>query len=284
MNNQTVVITGASSGFGLMASLELAKRGFSVIATMRNLENRDTIITLCKQMGIKNKLSFYQLDVTSAQSVENFSVQLRKLPKIDILINNAGFALGGFCEEISISEYKEQFETNLFGVISVTQVVLPRMRKQGYGKIINVSSISGKMGFPGLSPYVASKHALEGWTECLRLEVKPFGIDVALIEPGSFQTNIWSQGKRIAERSKLHTSPYSSYMQSIENELEESQNSYGNPNVVASLIADLCSQKQWKKLRYPIGKGVRLNFFLKSIIPWNMWEKIFLNKLGMDKK
>lgn len=279
MIGKTVLITGASSGFGLITTIELCRRGFEVIATMRDLTNKDTIIKLCQQNGVASPTHFLQLDVTNSNSIENLEINLKELPPIDILINNAGFALGGFAEEVSLQEYKEQFETNLFGVISVTQAVLPNMREQGEGKVINVSSISGKIAFPGLSAYVASKHALEGWTECLRLEVKPFGIDVALIEPGSFQTNIWTKGKRIAKNSLLTSSPYFSYMRTIENEMEKGESSYGEPQIVALLIAKLCSRKKIKKLRYPIGKGVRLLIFLKHFLPWIFWEKIVLKKL-----
>ncbi|MBS4176777.1 oxidoreductase [Lederbergia citrea] len=280
MKNKTAIITGASSGFGLLTTLELAKRGFSVIATMRNLESKRTIIELCKQHGVETNLTYMQLDVTCAESINSFSAQLTAFSSVDILINNAGYALGGFCEEVSIQEYKEQFETNFFGAISVTQAVLPYMRKQKHGKIINMSSISGKIGFPGLSPYVSSKYAFEGWTECLRLEVKPYGIDVALVEPGSFQTNIWSKGKKIAEKSQINTSPYFSYLQAIENELGRGKGKYGNPQIVALLIAELCSEKEFRRLRYPIGKGVKLAFFLKTILPWIAWEKLFYKRLG----
>ncbi|MCR2820099.1 oxidoreductase [Lederbergia panacisoli] len=279
--NKTAIITGASSGFGLLATVELARNGFSVIATMRNLQSKDTIIKLCKQEAITSKISFLQLDVTDQKSINHFASQLSQIPSVDILINNAGFAFGGFCEETSISEYNEQFDTNFFGLIRVTQAVLPYIRKQQSGKIINISSISGKIGFPGLSPYVASKHALEGWSECLRLEVKPFGIDVALIEPGSFQTNIWTKGKRIAENSLLDKSPYSFYMKAIEKELESGKENYGNPQDVARLIVDLCSRKALTKLRYPIGKGVKLSLFLKNIFPWKVWERIFYKRLNI---
>ncbi|MBS4194342.1 SDR family oxidoreductase [Lederbergia citri] len=277
--DKTVVITGASSGFGLLATLELARNDFSVIATMRDLRNKDTIIRLCKQDSILSKITFMQLDVTNKESIEQFSNQLTRLPSVDILINNAGFALGGFCEETAISEYEKQFQTNFFGLIKVTQAVLPYMRKQRSGKIINLSSISGKIGFPGLSPYVASKHALEGWSECLRLEVKPFGIDVALIEPGSFSTNIWTKGKKIAEKSTVVTSPYSSYMEAIEKELESGKSNHCDPREVANLIVNLCSKKEITKLRYPIGKGVKLSLFLKNLIPWKVWENIFHKRL-----
>ncbi|MBS4209934.1 SDR family oxidoreductase [Bacillus sp. FJAT-50079] len=284
MKKLTAIITGASSGFGLLTAIELAKHGFTVIATMRDLTNKDTIIKLCKQGDVENQLHFLQLDVTSETSIEQFSRELTHFSSIDILINNAGVAYGGFSEEVSMKEYKEQFETNFFGAIAVTQAVLPYMRKQRKGKIINVSSISGKVGFPGLSPYVASKHALEGWSECLRLEVKPFGIDVGIIEPGSFQTNIWTRGKRIAEKSQLSSSAYFSYMQALEKELEKGQANYGDPAQIARLIAHMCSKKEWKKLRYPIGKGVKLSLFLKMLIPWSIWEKIFYKKLAVNKK
>ena len=121
--------------------------------------------------------------------------------KVDVLINNAGYAGAGFVEEVSMEEYRKQFETNVFGVLAVTKAFLPLMRKQGQGCIINISSISGKVAFPGLSPYIASKHAIEGWSESLRLEMQPFGVKVVLIEPGSYKTNIWSTGKQVAVES-----------------------------------------------------------------------------------
>ncbi|GIN97944.1 short-chain dehydrogenase/reductase [Siminovitchia terrae] len=279
MNSQTVLITGASSGFGLLTAIELAKKGFFVIATMRNMEKSAYIKQLSKESHVEGRLEYLQLDVASTKSVENFSYQLRDLPPIDILINNAGFALGGFCEDVSLIEYKEQFETNFFGVISVTQVVLPYMRQRKKGKIINVSSISGRVGFPGLSPYAASKNALEGWSECLRLEVKPFGIDVALIEPGSFKTSIWSTGKKIAEKSKADDSPYGQYMNAIESELEQGQNKLGDPEEVVQLVVKLCKKKGIRKLRYPIGSGVKTALFLKNILPWTVWEKVFFKRL-----
>ncbi len=162
-------------------------------------------------------------------------------------------------------------------------IVLPYMRERKRGKIINMSSISGKMGFPGLSPYVASKYALEGWTECLRLEVKPFGIDVALIEPGSYKTSIWSTGKKIAANSTLGSSPYSPYLKAIENQLEKGKSKYGDPRDVALLIVDLCMQKELQALRNPIGRGVKTALNLKSIIPWKLWEKVFFHKLKIKK-
>lgn len=275
------IITGASSGFGFLSTIELAKEQFQVIATMRDLSKKEPLIKVLSQLGLQESVKFHTLDVTNEQSLQEFTIFLTTLGQIDVLVNNAGFALGGFAEEVSLHEYKKQFETNFFGLIGVTQAVLPYMREQRQGKIINISSISGHIGFPGLSPYVASKFALEGFSESLRLEVKPFGIEVALIEPGSYKTNIWSSGKQIAQNSLAPHSPYNSMMMKIENQLELGQNQYGDPQEVAELVRRIACEKQGEtKLRYPIGKGVRAGLLLKKMLPWKLWERIVMKKLS----
>jgi NAD(P)-dependent dehydrogenase (short-subunit alcohol dehydrogenase family) len=147
------------------------------------------------------------------------------------------------------------------------------MRAQGKGRIINLSSVSGKMGFPGLSPYVASKHALEGYSESLSLEVQPFGIDVILIEPGSYQTNIWRALDTIQFPNQ---SPYHPYMTSLLQVMESGKKSYGEPIEVAKLIAKIASQRKKPKLRYVIGRGVKRNLILKSVLPGRMIEKLIV--------
>ncbi|MEH7382799.1 oxidoreductase [Bacillus sp. JJ1533] len=284
MEKPIVIITGASSGFGLLSAIEFLKKGFFVVATMRNLHKKEQILNQINDLTLKENLIFCQLDVSDAYSLQAFQLTLQKLGRVDVLLNNAGFATGGFAEEISISEYKEQFETNFFGLIEVTKLVLPFMRQQRSGKIINLSSISGQIGFPGLSPYVASKYALEGWCESLQLEIRPFGIHVALIEPGSFQTNIWSSGKKIATKSTLPTSPYYEMMKKIEARLENNHASYGNPIEVAKFIVKLALKPSLTKLRYPIGKGTRLSILLKNSLPWKMWEAVVFRMLGIQRK
>lgn len=274
------IITGASSGFGFLSTIALAKEHFQVIATMRDLTKKEPLLQALSKLGLQDNVQFLTLDVTNEQSIHEFTQFLSNLGKIDVLVNNAGFALGGFAEEVTLAEYKKQFDTNFFGLIAVTQAVLPYMRKQKQGKIINISSISGQIGFPGLSPYVSSKFALEGYSESLRLEVKPFGIEVALVEPGSFKTNIWSSGKQIAQKSLDPHSPYNHMMRKIETQLEVGQEQYGDPQDVADLVKKIACKKQGDtKLRYPIGKGVRLGMALKSILPWKQWEKFVLKKI-----
>lgn len=277
MTEKIAIITGSSSGFGLLTSLEFAKKGYLVIATMRNVEKQTKLLEEAALLHIERNIKVHQLDVTSKKSIENFTSFISNLGRVDILINNAGYASGGFVEEIPIEEYRKQFETNVFGAITVTQAVLPVMRKQKHGKIINVSSISGKMGFPGLSPYVASKYALEGWSESLRLEVKPFGIDVSLIEPGSYNTNIWEIGQKLAESTSESESPYKEYMKKIEQHIHNGSESFGDPQDVAEKIVSI-AQSQHPTLRYPVGKGVKLMIILKSILPWKWWEFLVLKR------
>ncbi|MFI8709306.1 oxidoreductase [Bacillus sp. NPDC077411] len=277
MTEKIAIITGSSSGFGLLTSLEFAKKGYLVIATMRNVKKQTKLLEQAALLHVERNIKVQQLDVTSQKSIENFTSFLNNLRRIDILINNAGYANGGFVEEIPLEEYRKQFETNVFGAIAVTQAILPIMRKQKHGKIINVSSISGKIGFPGLSPYVASKYALEGWSESLRLEVKPFGIDVSLIEPGSYNTNIWEIGQKLAETSSESQSPYKDYMKKIEQHIQNGNESFGDPQDVAEKIVSIV-QSQHPTLRYPIGKGVKLMMLIKNILPWKWWEFLVLRR------
>ncbi|MGJ7921063.1 SDR family oxidoreductase [Neobacillus sp. LXY-4] len=277
MSRKTAIVTGASRGFGMFCTIELAKAGFHVIATMRNVESAETLINLAKKNDVFNLITLHPLDVTSRDSIHQLKKALSHYRNVDMLLNNAGFALGGFSEEIPIEEYRSQFETNFFGVIAVTQAILPIMRAQGHGRIINMSSISGRFGFPGLSPYTASKHALEGYSESLRLELRPYGIDVVLVEPGSYQTNIWASVDAIEMKAD---SPYRSYLNGIVEEIKAGKTKHGDPQEVARLVAQIALQSNRPKLRYPIGKGVKMNLFLKSILPWKMLESIILNKIS----
>jgi NAD(P)-dependent dehydrogenase (short-subunit alcohol dehydrogenase family) len=280
MTQKIAVVTGANSGFGLLSTLELAQIGFKVIATMRDTHKDEDLVSQAKQSGVEQSIHIHSLDVTSEVSIKEFSNFLAEIGRIDVLLNNAGYAGGGFAEEVSIDEFRDQFETNVFGVMRITQLVLPYMRKQGKGKIINMSSISGRIGFPGLSPYVSSKYALEGFSESLRLELKPFGIDVHLIEPGSYRTNIWTSGKKVASRSLEKHSPYYFYMKAINAEIEAGENSLGDPREIASIVGELAQYKR-KTFRIPIGKGIRLTLILKTILPWGILETIVLKKLRM---
>lgn len=276
MSKKTAIVTGSSSGFGLLSVIELALKGFTVIATMRDLNKAAALWEIAKAKHVEEKIHVHALEVTSSEAINQLKNLLTELPSVDVLVNNAGFALGGFSEELSIEDYRRQFETNFFGVIAVTQTVLPFMRSKGQGRIINISSISGQIGFPGLSAYVSSKHALEGYSESLRLELKPLGIDVTLVEPGSYQTNIWAS---VDQTECKENSPYLSYMKSLLKEIETGKADHGNPVEVAKLVAQIASQPTSPNLRYPIGKGVKRNLLLKHFLRWEWIESAILKKL-----
>ncbi|MDR4947584.1 SDR family oxidoreductase [Neobacillus cucumis] len=278
MSRKTAIVTGSSSGFGLLCVIELALKGFTVIATMRDTNKAKALLDLAKEKQLDNDIHVTSLDVTSSDSIHDFKKYLDNYSQIDVLINNAGFAVGGFSEELSIEDYRRQFETNLFGVIAVTNAVLPIMRASKQGRIINMSSISGRFGFPGLSAYTASKHALEGYSESLRLELRPFGIDVSLIEPGSYQTNIWTSVDQLENNPN---SPYTFYTESLLKEINNGKANYGDPSDVAKLAAQIASNPGTPDLRYPVGKGVKTNLFLKKTLPWKLIENVVLKRFKL---
>jgi NAD(P)-dependent dehydrogenase (short-subunit alcohol dehydrogenase family) len=206
------VVTGSSSGIGFETSGLLAKNGFITYATMRNLDKSNKIIDL-KQKE-KLPLEVVKLNVTDDKSVKEAIEKIsNEQETIDVLINNAGYGLVGPLEELSIQEFKEQFETNVFGVIRVIQEILPIMRKQRHGTIVNISSVAGRIGFPLTSAYVSSKFALEGLSESMAYEIEPFGIKVILIEPGVIKTNFDGNlkiGKKVSTTATTNNrnSPY----------------------------------------------------------------------------
>ncbi|CAM3715083.1 SDR family oxidoreductase [Mesobacillus zeae] len=277
MNTKTAIVTGASSGFGFLSALGLAQAGYNVLATARSEEKAAKLLQTAENNNVSDHIHIHLLDVTSPDSVTDLKRRISDFPSVDVLVNNAGFAQGGFSEELSVEDYKRQFDTNLFGVISVTQAVLPIMREQKSGRIINMGSISGKVGFPGLSAYTASKHAIEGYSESLRLEVQPFGIDVSIIEAGSYKTNIWSG---IDKTRISKDSPYHSYMKAILKEIQSGKALHGNPQEIADLVVSIASARKRPKLRYPVGKGVKRNIAMKNLLPWEAIEKAVLKSLG----
>lgn len=179
--SKNILITGASSGFGLLVANELHRKGFNVIGTSRNPE----------KYASKLPFKMIALDLDSEQSINTFSDRLfKEIGKLDILINNAGFLVSGIAEETPIELGRQQLETNFWGTIKLTNTVLPYFRKQKFGKIITVGSIVGLVSFPNAAYYAASKHALEGYFKALRYELNGFNINVAMIEPSAFKTNI----------------------------------------------------------------------------------------------
>ena len=201
-NQKIAVVTGGSSGNGLETSLLLAKNGFYTYATMRNTDKSTRIKEIAKNDGVP--LEVLQLDVTDDKSTTDaIDIIDNRHRRIDVLVNNAGYEHHGAVEELSMEEIKTQFETNFFGAVRITKAVLPTMRKQGSGAIVNVSSIGGIIGVPLNSAYVGSKFALEGFSESMKYELEGFGIKVILIEPGAINTNFLDNAKQAGSFSLL---------------------------------------------------------------------------------
>ncbi|AKU30101.1 MULTISPECIES: oxidoreductase [Bacillus] len=279
--NKTAIVTGANSGFGKLITLRLAQQGYTVIAGVRQETNAKKLAEEVKNAALSESIHIEALDVTDTQSIQAFQKRLNAYAPIHLLVNNAGTAYAGFAEEVPVDQYREQFEVNVFGVMEMTQAVLPLMTSGA--KIFNMSSISGLMGMPALSPYVSSKFALEGYTESLRIELAAFGIQAALIEPGSFQTNIWNTSMNEQMTPPSAGSKYTTIYQNMMSYIETQKNNYGDPGEVAELVVSLAEKKRLKKLRYLVGKGVRLSFIAKQLLPWNVWENIILRTLSSKK-
>jgi NAD(P)-dependent dehydrogenase (short-subunit alcohol dehydrogenase family) len=250
---KVAVVTGTSSGIGHETSLALARSGFRTYATMRNLNKSENI----KSVATKENLPIHinQLDVTDDISIKN-AVQaiLSEVGRIDVLVNNAGYALNGAFEDLTMDEIKAQFETNLFGVIRTTQAILPIMRKQEFGIIVNMSSGAGRLGYPGGSAYVSTKFAVEGLSESMAYELEPFGIKVVLVEPGVIRTN-FANAMVVAKKSQDPNSPYSQIMQKMATSFEHMMENGSSPDLVAKVVLKAVTSEN-PSLRYLAGKDI----------------------------
>ena len=188
------LVTGCSSGIGLETAVSLAREGHFTYATMRNMKKSGDLDKIVNDEGLPIKI--LELDVDDEESVDNALGKIMdEKGRIDTLVNNAGWGMWGTVEDVSIEEFKQQFETNFFSIIRMIQKIAPVMRKQKSGNIVNVSSVAGRIGFPVTPAYISSKFALEGLSECLRFELGSFGINVIIIEPGVIKTNFFDSMK-----------------------------------------------------------------------------------------
>jgi len=280
MPEKVVIVTGTSSGFGLLTSVEFAKAGFRVVASMRDLSRRAHLDQAATSAGVAS-LDVRALDVTRFDEIPAFVTGVvRDYGRIDVLVNNAGFAVAGFGEDIKLEELRLQFETNFFGAVEMSKAILPIMRKQRSGHIIQISSIGGLQGSMTVSSYSASKHALEGWSESLRLEVSSLGIRVVLVEPGAFDTGIWTRGARMGEEAVKDTSP--NYQRSLRMRSAIQKLPKANPIEVAQKIVRI-AQDPNPKLRYLVGSDAKIQLALKRILPWKIYEKMIANFLKVDE-
>jgi NAD(P)-dependent dehydrogenase (short-subunit alcohol dehydrogenase family) len=249
-HQRVAVVTGTSSGIGQETSLTLARNGFLTYATMRNLNKKENIKSVAEKENLPVKIMM--LDVTDDRSVNNTIQSItNETSRIDVLVNNAGYGLMGAFEDLLMEEIKAQFETNLFGLIRTTQAILPIMRKQNSGVIVNISSGAGRFGFPGGSAYVSTKFAVEGLSESISYELEPFGIKVILIEPGFVKTNF----HQAMIRSQHPNSPYSQMMQKRAAAAAQFFQNGSPPELVAKTVLAAINSPN-PNLRYLVGKDV----------------------------
>jgi NAD(P)-dependent dehydrogenase (short-subunit alcohol dehydrogenase family) len=252
-NQKVAIVTGSSSGIGQEVSLVFARNGFTTYATMRNIQKSSNLRSILEREQLD--IHFVQLDVTDANSVASAIQKIsHERGRIDILVNNAGYALTGAFEDLTMDEIKSQYETNVFGLIRTTQAVLPIMRKQKSGTIVNISSGAGRFGYPTGSAYVSTKFAVEGLSEAISFELEPFGIRVILIEPGIIKTNFLNS-TILARKSKDIESEYAPLMKYVRNVINEMANNGSDPKDVADIVLDAVTTDK-PKLRYLAGKDV----------------------------
>ena len=283
---QIALITGSSSGIGFETSLMLARNGIYTYATMRNLSKSQEILDIAKKECLPLKV--LTLDVTDEKSTKNaIDMVMHEQNRIDILVNNAGYSLVGALEQISMDEIKEEFETNFFGIIKLIQKVLPQMRKQQSGRIINVSSLAGRIGLPLASAYVSSKFALEGLSESLKYEIQDFGIYVILIEPGVIKTNFIKNlkiGKQVitSENGDVNTSsadlPYADISQKRISAFKPRFEKGSSPKEVADTILEAVTSDN-PKFRYIVGQDASKLMEIRKNTSDEEFGKIVMNSV-----
>ena len=276
MMRQVALITGCSSGIGYETALMLARKGFHTFATMRNTKKSEPLEKIIEKE--KLPLNILELDVNDDASVQNTIHHIKtEAKRIDVLINNAGYGLVGFFEDLTLDEIKKQFETNFFAVLNITKKIVPIMRVQKSGTIINISSGAGQVGFPGISAYVSTKFAIEGFSESLMYELFPFGIKVIIIEPGVIKTNFF-RNCIVSERAKKMNSPYFQSLDKIQKNIELMQEHATSPIDVAKVILEVLSNKEPKQ-RYIVGNDVAMVLEAKRNLSDMEFKKMMMQNI-----
>jgi NAD(P)-dependent dehydrogenase (short-subunit alcohol dehydrogenase family) len=259
---KTVLITGASSGIGKATALRFAKRGWKVAATMRS-PGKETDLTKAPNIML------FPLDVTDNTSVlKAFADVKARLGRIDAVVNNAGYGADGVFEAMDDEMIRKQFDTNVFGVMRVTRAAIPILREQGGGTIVQVSSMGGRLAFPLYQIYHGTKWAVEGFTESLQFELKPFNIKLRLIEPGAIKTEFYGRGRVVSPGHDLPS--YTDVVKKCDAVSQGSGAKGEKPEVVADAIVNAAESTGWK-LRWPVGSPAPLLTRLRKLLPDSWW-------------
>lgn len=274
MPTKIALVTGGSSGIGEATALALAQTGYTVYTGARRVERMQHL----KEHGIRPLV----LDVTDEESIQSAVSQiLASEGRIDVLVNNAGYGSYGALEDVPLSEARSQFEVNVFGAARLTQLVLPQMRQQRSGTIVNITSMGGKIYTPLGSWYHATKFALEAISDCLRMELRPFNIHVVVIEPGGIQTE-WGGIAAKKARAVSGTSPYASQGNAVAASLssETTQRRSSPPALIAATIVKAVTARR-PKTRYAVGYGAKPMIFLHNVLPSRWFDAFILRATGV---
>jgi NAD(P)-dependent dehydrogenase (short-subunit alcohol dehydrogenase family) len=278
----TVLVTGCSSGFGLSSAITLATRGWEVFATMRNPEKRERLDKAAAGAGVTtNRLHVLPLDVTDQASIDGAAGEVLGATNgsLDAVVHNAGVSAGGAFEDVPDDEVRRIMETNFFGVLALTRAVLPAMRARRRGRVVVVSSNSAFSGTPGLSAYNASKWAIEGWAESVAYEVEPFGIQMVLVEPGSYRTDIFDSSPRLIPDD----SAYGEMARIIEPMIERRVIARArDPQEVADTIVRVLETPR-PRLRYPVGPDAKVGLAVRGVVPFRAQKAVVTRVLGMQR-
>ena len=271
---KTVLITGSSTGIGKECALYFHKKGWQVVATMRNPETRTTELH-----GIEN-IDLIHLDVTNIDSIRSaIAYAKEKFGTIDVIVNNAGYAVLGLFEATNREQAESQFNTNVFGPLDVIREVIPVLREQKCGIIINTTSVGGRIAVPMYSLYNSTKWALEGFSEALSYELRPFNIKVKVVEPGFTKTDFYGRSMDITTKEGLEM--YDAYVSTTQKNLEKPAKKGSHPSVIAKTIFKAASDGSWK-FRYPTGAGARYILLMRKCLPDRLFR--FVLRMNMSQK
>jgi len=271
METKTVIITGASAGIGKATAEHLMKKGFHVYGTSRKVTG-NIDVNAAEDLQSGGFIRMINLDVTCEDSVKTAVDNIiSKEGHVDVLISNAGIGIAGSVEDVSLSEAALQVDVNFFGTLRMIKAVIPYMRKQGYGKIIAISSVAGVISIPYQAHYSASKFAVEGLIEALRHEIAPFGIKACLVEPGDTRTDFTKS--RIVAKNANEDSPYYARFKKSLARMEKDEQNGASPFEVANIIYKMIKKKN-PPVRVAVGFQYKLVLFLKRLLPGRIQEKV----------
>lgn len=284
---KTILITGATAGIGRHAALELVRLGHHVLATGRRENALDDLAREARGIAASGgKLDTLRLDVTDDHAVEASVARVMELTDgkgIDVLVNNAGYGQMGPLESVSSADLRKQFETNVFGLMAVTRAYVPQMRKRGGGRVINVGSIGGRFTFPLMGAYNATKYAVESLSDALRCELGPFGIDVAIVEPGPIKTEFNDRAMDTIDAERMSASPYAPVLKHAEQFKTRFESRAAGPEVTTRAIVHAATARR-PKVRYVVPPMLAMVLTILAILPTRLVDAGMRLAAGLTKK